>query len=210
MRLGRVVRDLLLDQRLYVGIGDVGRRIRAQDDRAHTRSVADRLARNAVLAQLVEQRAGQDEVEKLVDLLHESGLGPPPGSPPEEEEDLCRLQERPAAIRELRRGDGRGERITVQRNDLDWVGSCHFTAPPSPESYESRAASVRCSPPVNIPRPSRGRLKSGSGCRGRLQSPRPESGPGFGPSERSLAYAPGVWAQPSGSPPPGCSACLRW
>src|ERR1700694_2299950 len=121
----------------------------------------DRAPRHPLFGELVHQRARQDEVEELIDLLHERRLQALPGGPPEEGEDLDRGEQGPAPIGELRRRDRRSERVIAEWDDLDRVCGSHLRTPPSPESYEARAGSTPCSPPANIPRPSPGRRRSG-------------------------------------------------
>jgi len=91
---GRVVRDLLLQHMLDGGIGDrvleFGRRDR---EGAGMLAMADGPSRHAVFGQLIDEWAGQNEIEELVDLGRHCALGRLlPGRPPEEGEDFHRAK----------------------------------------------------------------------------------------------------------------------
>ena len=81
--------------------------------------MTDREVLDAVFVELVDQRTFDDELEEVVDLLHEPGLWLPlPGATPEEEERFNRREKRTAPIREPRRRDRCGG-LQPKRNDPD-------------------------------------------------------------------------------------------
>ena len=102
-------------------------------DGAHSRTVSDLLAGHAVFGELGDQRAGQNEVEELVDLRNQRMLRVLPRRAPEDGEDLDRGQQRTIAVGELRRGGGRccgdidrglpGIAGVVRRNDSNGIGT---------------------------------------------------------------------------------------
>src|SRR2546427_13152171 len=86
-----------------------------------------RLPRDAVLVQLIDQGAREDDVEELVQVLREPALRLLlPGRPPEHREGLDVREQRTAAVGELRRRRRRSYsegRRQVQRHDADRVGA---------------------------------------------------------------------------------------
>src|SRR5262249_37492156 len=76
-------------------------------------AVPDRLAWHAVLRELIDQRARQDEIEERIYLVRRRRLLLRPLHSPEDRENPDRGQQRPTAIRELSRG--RRQTSTVDR-----------------------------------------------------------------------------------------------
>ena len=79
--------------------------------------------RHAVLGQLVDQRAHEDELEELVQLLDQPGLRRLlPGVAPKEEEDLCRGEQGSTAVGQPRLRDRR-QSLGSQGHDPDGLDS---------------------------------------------------------------------------------------
>src|SRR5215472_1255171 len=94
--------------------------------------MANRLTRNAVFAQLVDERARQDIVKEGIDFCNQCGLRARPRDAPENREDFNRGEEWSAAICEVRRRSRPGGESLwgwpfcvasdVQRYDADCIG----------------------------------------------------------------------------------------
>src|ERR1700730_7030180 len=70
-------------------------------------AVADRSPRNAVFRELGDQRAGQNKIEELVDLVQHRASGRLlPGGPPKDGEPLHCGKQWPVSVAELRGGGG--------------------------------------------------------------------------------------------------------
>src|SRR5579859_2567435 len=80
----------------------------AKSGRGHRRgsdaaAVADLIVGDAVLCQLVDERAGENEVEEAIDLVDQvSSWCLRPLGPPENSEDFHRGQQLPAAVGQFR------------------------------------------------------------------------------------------------------------
>src|SRR5437588_12962337 len=90
------------------------RRRCGQRDRAGAPAVADGIGGNAVLGELIDERAGEDAVEEGVQLWDQVALGRLlPGAAPEDGEDLDSSQQRAVAVGELRPGRRLPATVTV-------------------------------------------------------------------------------------------------
>src|SRR5215472_10960206 len=88
-------------------------------------AVPDRMAGNAVLVKLVDQRAGQDEIEEPVDLRRKLLLRRVPGRAPENGEHFDIAEQRTISIGEMRRRCGarrhcRLGRLVHRFWDMQW------------------------------------------------------------------------------------------
>ncbi len=91
-----------------------------EDFCADALAVADGFSGDAVLGELVEKRAGEDEIEEGVHLLAELRVGGVmPGGAPEEGEDFDVGEKRAVAIGEVGRGGGGITNMGVKRNDAN-------------------------------------------------------------------------------------------
>jgi hypothetical protein len=107
----------LLDGGVVDGVAGLGRsEIKGTDARA----VANGLAGDAVLSELVDEGTGEDEIEEGDELLGKrsvsSGL---PGVAPEDAEDLDVGEQRAIAVSELRGGSRRVADVRVERHNAD-------------------------------------------------------------------------------------------
>jgi hypothetical protein len=114
MRDRRIRRDLLLQHVLNRAVGDRMLQGRCRDrDRAGPSTVADRASWHAVFGQLINQMAGQDEIEKLIDRGRHAALRRlVPPWPPENREHLHRGQQRAISIGQLRGGGRCSRRVS--------------------------------------------------------------------------------------------------
>src|SRR5215831_6003636 len=70
-------------------------------------AVPDQVSRDAVLRELIDQRAGKNRIEELVELGRQRLLRTLPGRPPEQREYFDVRQQGTVTISQLRRGRGR-------------------------------------------------------------------------------------------------------
>src|SRR5947209_18367852 len=121
----RVVRgDLMLQHVLYSGIGNRVSGLRCSEGScAGSLPVANWKMRDAVLTQLVDERAGENEIEKLVYLPSQCLLGSLPGGTPEDRKNLYCAQQRSITVGQMRCSSRpSGQRIRGWRlNRLSYV-----------------------------------------------------------------------------------------
>ena len=109
--------DQGLNRRILDGFAGLGR---SENFCADALAVADGFSGDAVFAELVEKRAGEDEIEEGVHLLAEQRVGGiMPCCAPEEGEDLDVGEKRAVAIGEVGRGGGGIANVGMKRNDPD-------------------------------------------------------------------------------------------
>ena len=109
--------DQGLDRGILDGLAGLGS---GENFCADAFAVADIFSGHAVFGELVEQRAGEDEIEEGVHLLAELRVGGfLPGCAPEEGEDFDVGEKRAIAIGEVRRGCGGIANVGMQGHDAD-------------------------------------------------------------------------------------------
>ncbi len=115
------VREFSFDQGLNGGILDGFAGLGGgQNFCADALAVADGFSGDTVFGELVEKRAGEDEIEEGVHLLAELRVGGVmPGGAPEEGEDFDVGEKRAVAIGEMRRGCGGITNVGMKRNDAN-------------------------------------------------------------------------------------------
>jgi hypothetical protein len=115
--------DLGLEHLLDGGVVDgIARFGRAEVEGADTLAMANGFARDAVFGELIDEGAGENEIEKGDELLREGNVGGGlPGGAPEDTEDFDTDKKRSIAIGEIRSGSGSVADMRVERNDADGV-----------------------------------------------------------------------------------------
>jgi len=107
----------LLDGGIVDGVAGLGR---SEIEGTDALAVANGLTGDAVLGELVNEGAGEDEIVEGDELLGESGVGAGlPGVAPEDAEDFDVGEERPIAVGELRSGSRGVAVVRVERNIAD-------------------------------------------------------------------------------------------
>ena len=107
----------LLDGGIVDGVAGLGR---SEIEGTDALAVANGLTGDAVLGELVNEGAGEDEIVEGDELLGESGVGAGlPGVAPEDAEDFDVGEERPIAVGELRSGSRGVADVRVERNNAD-------------------------------------------------------------------------------------------